>query len=124
MASSSQQLTVLCSQLGKMLNAIPPHLRTEALVVMWCRLVDEEESKQAFTKLSPTQYLDCFKRIGSLQLFNPTAPEGPYRLDLAMHEHNVVGKLLLRLAMHEPGANLVVSSLRQHLAERDPIIAK
>lgn len=102
---------VSAEQLGQILKVIPPHLRTEAMVVMWGRLVDEEESKEAFSKLKPNQYLDCFKRVGSLQLFNPLAPEGPYRLDLAMHEHYILGKLLLRLAMHEPGDNLVVSKL-------------
>lgn len=51
------------------------------------------------------QQLGC--RLGSLQLFNPLTPEGPYRLDLALHEHHELGKLLLRLAMREPGDNLV-----------------
>ena len=52
----------VCVQLGKILKVIPPHLRTEAMVIMWGRLVDEEESKEAFSKLKPDQYLDCFKR--------------------------------------------------------------
>ena len=49
-------------QLGRILKWSPKHLRTEVLCVMWGRLVDEENSKQAFGKLSPAQYLDCFKR--------------------------------------------------------------
>ena len=61
-----------------MLNSVPLHLRVELFVILWARVVDEENSGVAFRVLNPEQYLECFKRLGVMQLFNPLTPEGPY----------------------------------------------
>jgi len=78
----------------------------EAFVILWPRLVDEENSHEMLSHFSDSDNQILRYRLGHLSLFNPISPDGNYDLDLAVHEQAAVAKLLLLLSVREPGRNL------------------
>eukprot|EP00658_Telonema_sp_P-2_P017761 TRINITY_DN16930_c0_g1_i1.p1 TRINITY_DN16930_c0_g1~~TRINITY_DN16930_c0_g1_i1.p1 ORF type:complete len:441 (-),score=102.44 TRINITY_DN16930_c0_g1_i1:28-1350(-) len=80
--------------------------RCDVLVVLWSRLVDEENAWAVLENLIPEQRAEVYKRIGYLSLFNPLRPDGWYKLDLSVREENVVATILVALAIKEPGQNV------------------
>lgn len=78
----------------------------EAFVILWPRLVDEENSHEMLDHFSDSDNQILRYRLGHLSLFNPISPDGKYDLDLAIHEQAAVAKLLLLLSVREPGRNL------------------
>jgi len=83
-----------------------PAERCDAFVLLWPRLVDEENSQLMLQHFSTEENQHLRHRLGHLALFNPIAPEGKYELDLSFHEQSSVAKLLLLLSVREPGQNL------------------
>ena len=50
---------------------------------------------------------EVYHRLGMLNVWCPMYPDGMYELDLAAKDHNEVFKLLLRLAIIEPGPHII-----------------
>lgn len=42
---------------------------------------------------------------------NPMTPDGPYELDLSERDHRVLAAVLVRLALVEPGENVIDEEL-------------
>lgn len=54
-------------------------------------------------------YMQCNDKTVDryLSLFNPLRPDGPHVLDLSIREEHVVASMLIRMALKEPGENVV-----------------
>jgi len=96
------------TQMAEMFNVFPSaEYRADAFVLLWPRLVDEENSNIVLQFFDPAENQKLRQRLGHLALFNPIRPDGPYKLDLADHEQASVAKLLLLLSIREPGQNIL-----------------
>ena len=89
--------------------------RMEIFVVLWARLVDEENLNIILDAVEPDGKSDgkderrmlLFKRIGYLSLFNPLRPDGWYKLNFAVREEHLVATILIQLSAKEPGENVI-----------------
>jgi len=89
----------------------------EAFVILWPRLVDEENSHEMLKHFSNESAQILRNRLGHLALFNPMQPDGKYELDLAVHDQAAVAKLLLLLSVRESGRNLQHETFNGHRLE-------
>jgi hypothetical protein len=62
--------------------------------------------------MSPFEAAAFICRIGYLNIFNPCKPEGAWELDLSRREERVVAKILIGLALQEPGENWIHQGFR------------
>jgi len=77
-------------------------LREEMIMLMWNRIVDEENIVDGLIlKLSEKSQFDLRRRIGPLKLFNPLNPCMQYTLQLSMRDERLVARFLLELAAKE-----------------------
>ena len=77
--------------------------RVELVVSLFSKIVDMHNFDLIFRELVPKEqgYLYC--RLGWLNLFNPTRPEGCYELNMELWEERMVAKCLLALSLVEDG---------------------
>lgn len=62
----------------------------------------------------------CCHRLGILNVFNPTKPDGAIELDLSRHDERIVVKLLGALMVTEPGENWIEKRFRW-TRDSDPV---
>jgi len=84
--------------------------RAEAAIMLWGRLVDEEDSNIMCEPMSDKEYRDkLLTRLGHLTLFNPIKPNNElmarYVINLENYEEVKVADALFSLGKEEPGEN-------------------
>ena len=99
--------SIQLAQLLRLITVDEAGPRVNVFVILWPRIVDEENLHRAMSGLDPAEIASLRVRLGQGNIFNPFSPDGPYRLDLSIHEDRVVGKCLLELAVAEEGENII-----------------
>ena len=86
------------------------YLRVQAFLILFNRIVDVENINERIVEGIPFSVLEKREvnhRVGNLNLFNPMFPDHEYWLDLRYREQREVAKILIKLAVEEPGQNWV-----------------
>jgi len=82
--------------------AMTDEMRQEMLMIVWNRIVDEENIMQGLVVHLKEELQATLRRhIGPLKLFNPLRPIRQYTLNLAMRDERLVARFLLELAAKE-----------------------
>ena len=79
--------------------------RVYACVILHARCLDLENFHTIFRFLEPREQHELVHRLGWLNVMNPMHPERIYVLDLRQYEDREMCKVLVKLAVSEPGAN-------------------
>jgi len=87
-------------------------LRCEAAIVLWGRLIEEEDSDIMLESVTKKEYFEkLLPRLGYLTLLNPIKPNNPlmqrYILPLAVYECRQLAEAMLHLGAAEPGENFI-----------------
>ena len=77
----------------------------DLVVSLFSRIVDIHNFEVIMSVLTAEECAQVYCRIGWLNIFNPTKPEGMYCLDFCRYEERLVAKMLIGLALVEPGDN-------------------
>ena len=78
---------------------------TDLVVSLFPRLIDLHNFEVVLLQLSARDCAAVYLRLGWLNIFNPMKPEGYWELDLCRYEERMVAKMLIALALVEPGDN-------------------
>jgi hypothetical protein len=95
----------LFSPLGLAPRSTMGSYRVELIVLLFDRIVDLHNFEVIFMVLNSEEHAAVLSRIGYLNLFNSSKPEGSWAIDLSRHEERQVTKLLIHLSVVEPGEN-------------------
>ncbi|KAF0719346.1 Aste57867_1106 [Aphanomyces stellatus] len=79
--------------------------RVDAALILFDRILDLYNYSQIFASLTDAEVGQVIYRLGWLNLWSPLMPEMYYELDLTIYEQREVTKILVQLAMDEPGEN-------------------
>ncbi|CAM9116440.1 unnamed protein product [Pylaiella littoralis] len=80
--------------------------RVQALVTVFSRIVDVDNfGEVVLNAVRDEEKRELEHRLGILNVQNPIRPDGPYVLDLKVWEEREWAKILIKLAVEEPGAN-------------------
>lgn len=89
----------------------------DLVIGLFPRVKDMHNFELVLSVMSPEDQGALSARLGFLALFNPIKPEGSIRLDLSRWEQRQVTKLILHLALDEPGENWVDETYSSHPEE-------
>jgi hypothetical protein len=109
------QIYFNCKQVIQMLNYFPPvgYVRVMLLQSVFNRIVDLENLFIIFDDLfTEDERKETLHRIGILNVLDPMFPDRRYKLDLRRWEDREFCKILVKLAVDEPGNNLPEQSYR------------
>jgi Ran GTPase-activating protein (RanGAP) involved in mRNA processing and transport len=84
----------------------------DLIVSLFARIVDIHNFEVIMSVLNAQECAQLYCRIGWLNLFNPTKPEGFYCLDFCRYEERLCAKMMIGLALVEPGDNWKDNSMR------------
>jgi hypothetical protein len=108
---------LLCRHLAAIILSFPcgSSMRTDyfgsyhvdLIVSLFNRVVDIHNFEIVMKVLNPQECAQVYCRIGWLNIFNPTKPEGYFVVDFNRYEERLVGKMLIALAITEPGDNML-----------------
>lgn len=102
-------LYLTVAQLSKLLEYFPPeegYLRIQLIQSVFSHVVDLENMYQIYDNvLTGSERLELFHRIGIMNLMDPMKPDRLYKLDLRRYDHREWCKILVSLAVSEPGEN-------------------
>lgn len=97
----------LILQLSTLIQCFPenfPEYRIEVIVISFCRIVDLERfCITIFDEMNKEIQSELVKRLGYLNIINPIQPDRFYDLDLSVRDNHEITKMLVRLAIVEPG---------------------
>ncbi|KAF0708757.1 hypothetical protein AaE_013100 [Aphanomyces astaci] len=79
--------------------------KVDAALMLFDRILDLYNYSQVFTALVDSEVAQLIFRLGWLNMWSPLIPEMYYELDLTIYEQREVTKVLVQLAMDEPGEN-------------------
>ncbi|OQS04567.1 hypothetical protein THRCLA_03203 [Thraustotheca clavata] len=79
--------------------------RVEVILLLIDRVVDLYNTTQIFSILSEREIAELIFRYGWLNLWSPLVPDIYYELDMSIYEQREVAKMLVHLALNEPGEN-------------------
>jgi hypothetical protein len=88
-------------------------MRIELVIVLFPQIVDLVNFDLVFLKLSISERAMLLVRLGILNMWSPLKLDGAYSLDLSIYEQRQVLKLLVLMAIVEPGENWVDESFRE-----------
>ncbi|CAM9197908.1 unnamed protein product [Ectocarpus sp. 13 AM-2016] len=97
-----------CQQAMEIASAFPwqDFGRVQALIIVFSRIVDVDRfSEVVLSCVRSEERRELQHRLGILNVLNPIRPDGPYVLDLKCWEEREWAKILIKLAVEEPGAN-------------------
>jgi hypothetical protein len=97
------------------LTHFPPdnYLRVQVFVSMFSRIVDyDKNGVRIFDLFTLDETAEVFHRLGVLNVLDPLYPDRLYRLDLRRWEHREYCKIMIKLAMEEPGENWIGEEYR------------
>ena len=95
-------------QVMDIVQMFPPvdYLRVQAFVSMFSRIVDyDKNGVRALDIFSRDEQSELLHRVGILNLMDPISPDRLYRLDLRRWDHRETCKIMIQLAISEPGEN-------------------
>ncbi|CAM9513078.1 unnamed protein product, partial [Phaeothamnion confervicola] len=94
-------------QLAAVLRRFPAVFltRAEVIIALSHRISDRERLCLLVDALRPDEQREVEYRLGLLNVMNPLFPDRYYRLDLSVWDEREMAKMLVRLAMTEPGEN-------------------
>jgi len=82
------------------------YIRVQILQAVWSRIVDLNMLYKIVHELfSPEERLEALHRLGIMNLYDPGMVDYDYNLDLRRFDHREYAKILIALAMKEPGDN-------------------
>jgi len=81
--------------------------RVDIVVSLFSRIIDLHNFDFILAELTATEASCLYTRLGWLNIFNPMKPEGSYELCMSRWDERMVAKVLLTLAIHEIGENLI-----------------
>ncbi|RLN49669.1 hypothetical protein BBJ29_001220 [Phytophthora kernoviae] len=96
-----------CEQASKIITCMPTtfHARPETARILFARLIDVQNFYRIYDALSRTEQQVCSQMLGLLNIMNPMEPERFYALNLSVYDEREMTKLLVDLAIGEPGEN-------------------
>jgi hypothetical protein len=86
--------------------------RVDIIISLFSRLVDIHNFELILAELSPTEAGCVYVRLGWLNIFNPMKIEGSYELEMSRWEERMVAKILISVALREPGENIIHGSFQ------------
>ncbi len=104
---STTSLWLSTEQIEFIIRRFPSHdfCRVYACVILHARCLDLENFYTICKCLEPREQHELVHRLGWLNVMNPLHPERIYVLDLRRYEDREMCKVLVKLAVSEPGAN-------------------
>lgn len=103
------QLFLSCAQLAQLMSYFPPddsYLRVMLLQSVFSHIVDLENMNIIIDNVFTLgERNEAFHRLGIMNLLDPMKPDRLYRLDLRRYDHREWVKILVALAVAEPGDN-------------------
>lgn len=101
-----------CEQAAQIIACMPSvhAARPETARILFSRLIDLDSFYRIYDSLAPSEQYMCAKTLGWLNLCNPMKPERAYALDVSIHDEREMTKLLVELAIAEPGENWINQS--------------
>jgi hypothetical protein len=82
------------------------YLRVQVFVSMFSRIVDyDKNGVRILDILSRDDQSELLHRVGILNIMDPISPDRLYRLDLRRWDHRESCKIMIQLAIIEPGDN-------------------
>lgn len=96
-----------CEQASKIIACMPAnfHARPETARILFSRLIDLQNFYRIYDAMSRAEQQVCARMLGLLNIMNPMAPERFYALNLAVYDDREMTKVLVELAIGEPGEN-------------------
>ncbi|ETW04644.1 hypothetical protein, variant 1 [Aphanomyces invadans] len=79
--------------------------RLDVVLIFFDRITDVYNFQQVFPLLTDDEIAQLLYRVGWLHVWSPLVPDIYYELDLAIYEQREVAKMLVQLALSEPGEN-------------------
>ncbi|KAH9144663.1 hypothetical protein AeRB84_011390 [Aphanomyces euteiches] len=79
--------------------------RLDVLLIFFDRITDMYNFQQIFPLLTDDEIAQLLYRVGWLHVWSPLVPDIYYELDLSIYEQREVAKMLVQLALNEPGEN-------------------
>ncbi|TYZ59673.1 hypothetical protein PybrP1_011334 [[Pythium] brassicae (nom. inval.)] len=101
-----------CEQAAAIIACMPSafHARPETTRLLFSRLIDLGSFCRIYDALAPEDQGVCAKTLGWLNMCNPMEPERSYALDVSVWDEREMTKLLVELAIAEPGENWINQS--------------
>ncbi len=82
------------------------YIRVQILLAVWSRIIDLNMLYKIVQELfTNEERLEALHRIGIMNLYDPSMVDYDYNLDLRRFDHREYAKILIALAMKEPGDN-------------------
>ncbi|KAI9997460.1 hypothetical protein PInf_001362 [Phytophthora infestans] len=96
-----------CEQASKIIACMPAsfHARPETARILFSRLIDIDRFYGIYDAMSRAEQQVCSHILGWLNIMNPMAPERFYALNLSVYDEREMTKVLVDLAIGEPGEN-------------------
>eukprot|EP00644_Phytophthora_capsici_P010059 jgi/Phyca11/120448/e_gw1.41.439.1 len=96
-----------CEQASRIIACMPAsfHARPETARILFSRLIDVQNFYLIYDAMSRGEQQVCASMLGWLNIMNPMAPERFYALNLSIYDEREVTKVLVDLAIGEPGEN-------------------
>ncbi|KAG6574515.1 Leucine-rich repeat-containing protein 74 [Phytophthora cinnamomi] len=96
-----------CEQASKIISCMPAtfHARPETARILFSRLIDLHNFYRLYDAMSRPEQHASARMLGWLNIMNPMAPERVYALNLSVHDEREMTKVLVDLAIGEPGEN-------------------
>ncbi|KAH7477035.1 Leucine-rich repeat-containing protein 74A [Phytophthora ramorum] len=96
-----------CDQASKIIACMPAtfHARPETARILFSRLIDLHNFHRIYDAMPRSEQQVCASTLGWLNMMNPMAPERFYALNLAVYDEREMTKVLVDLAIGEPGEN-------------------
>jgi hypothetical protein len=111
---STQDKWLTVSQVTRLVRLLPASdfCRAHAACFLHARTVDLENFHELLCSLEPEEQSEVLHRLGWLNVHDPTRCERLYSLDLRWRDHREVCKVLIKLAVTEPGLNWLDETYR------------
>lgn len=93
--------------------------RVFAAVVLHARALDLDNYWRVYAVLEPQEQVELIHRLGWLNVLNPMCPDRVYCMDLRWWDHRELCKVLVKLAIEEPGTNWIHESYRWSIFDVD-----
>jgi len=115
---SAEQVLALLQMQDELTATTQGQARQDSFVILWERIVDEENLECVTSTFTDKDMQRLRKRIGTLNMFNPFAPDGPYCLDFTVPEERVIAAILIKLSETEDGDNLVNERYTEYVVKK------
>ena len=102
------QVYITCNELIMITKLFPskyPELRVQVIQKLFGRVVDIERFHVVLSAFDKVTEDLMWKRLGWLNIFNPSFPDREYYLLLSEYDQREIAKMLVYLAIAEPGEN-------------------